>query len=61
LQHPRLIHTATVTWRFQKNGKNGKKKHSFMHSTTQFSAQSPHSFASLSAGWISSCLRCILL
>jgi hypothetical protein len=26
LQHPRLIHTATVTWRFQKNGENGEKK-----------------------------------
>jgi hypothetical protein len=26
LQHPCLIHTATVTWRFQINGKNGEKK-----------------------------------
>jgi hypothetical protein len=60
LQHPRLIHTTTVTWRYQKNGKNGKKKHSFVHSTTQFSAQSLHSFVSLSAGWTSSCLQCIL-
>jgi hypothetical protein len=54
LQHPRLIHTATVTWCFQKNGENGKKKHSFTHSTAQFSARSPHSFTSLSTGWTSS-------
>jgi hypothetical protein len=26
LQHPRLIHTTTVTWCFQKNGKNGEEK-----------------------------------
>jgi hypothetical protein len=26
LQHPRLIHTATVTWCFQKNRENGEKK-----------------------------------
>jgi hypothetical protein len=30
LQHPHLIHTATVTWCFQKNGKSGKKK-TFIH------------------------------
>jgi hypothetical protein len=26
LQHPRLVHTIDVTWRFQKNGNNGEKK-----------------------------------
>jgi hypothetical protein len=26
LQHSRLIHTATVTWHFHKNGENGEKK-----------------------------------
>jgi hypothetical protein len=30
LQHPHLIYTATVTWRFQKNGENGEKK-TFVH------------------------------
>jgi hypothetical protein len=30
LQHSHLIHTTTVTWRFQKNGKNGEKK-TFVH------------------------------
>jgi hypothetical protein len=26
LQHPCLVHTINVTWRFQKNGNNGEKK-----------------------------------
>lgn len=26
LKHPHLVHTINVTWRFQKNGKNGEKK-----------------------------------
>jgi hypothetical protein len=52
LQQPHLIHTTTVTWCFQKNGKNGEKKHLFVLLTTKFSAQSPHSLLHITQHWV---------